>query len=623
METFYTCVHQIEFLRRARRPLLLSRHRFFGDDGSLRRRTLPRAAVRHALDSGGFNALRKHGRYLVSARQYAAEACRVAEECGSLDWCAAMDWVCEPFVRARTGRSVRYHQLRTVESLLELRSIAPGLPWVPVVQGWEEREYLECVALYLRNGVDLRAEPLVGVGSVCSRKGMGEAARIVRSLAELDLRLHVFGYSRRGLPDVLHYCASADSAAWSDHARRNNARLPGCAHRYRSDGAPLAADRYADPGCGGAHPPGRHGPRCAPSRRRGEPHHAAGEPSDCRNCLDYAEAWSDELVEMARAGAAPDAIARFWGLRPPSGEDVRRWLAEDPAEGQFPWERAAELRGDFEVALARVERMAGVEVGFEVSSHFVRAPGFPCADGAAAAPAAARDLPAAGEPLERFAPWAPPAPPGSTAARLPAPGRGPITPHAARLVGQRLAREAADAAGWWIDEEWLDAEGVWRSAAPAVEAALSAAPAALDVAARAEAEARSPAERARVLGALRDGALDGLWSIALAERPAWGLETRPDREASPEERARVRAGPPAPPEDVAFCRGLGAEHAALLRGVPRGGIVEALRAAGVGASTFRGAPWSRARADGVAAWREGLRAGGVRLSDPQVRSLLG
>ena len=221
METFFTSVHQVEFLARARRPLLLSRHRFSGEDGRSPRRTLPRSRVWWGLDSGGFNVLRKHGRYLVSARGYAEEACRYAEEVGSLAWCATMDWVCEPFVRERTRKSVRWHQMKTVESLLELRSLAPGLPWMPVIQGWELRDYLECVALYLRNGIDLRAEPVVGVGSVCSRQGMQEAALIVHALARLDLKCHVFGYKRSGLPDVLHSCVSADSAAWSRHARNN------------------------------------------------------------------------------------------------------------------------------------------------------------------------------------------------------------------------------------------------------------------------------------------------------------------------------------------------------------------------------------------------------------------
>lgn len=37
---------------------------------------------------------------------------------------------------ARTGLTVREHQERTIANFLELRRIAPGLPFIPVLQGW-------------------------------------------------------------------------------------------------------------------------------------------------------------------------------------------------------------------------------------------------------------------------------------------------------------------------------------------------------------------------------------------------------------------------------------------------------------------------------------------------------
>jgi hypothetical protein len=40
VETFYTSVHQADFLARARRPLLLSRHRLASEDGLRQRRSL-------------------------------------------------------------------------------------------------------------------------------------------------------------------------------------------------------------------------------------------------------------------------------------------------------------------------------------------------------------------------------------------------------------------------------------------------------------------------------------------------------------------------------------------------------------------------------------------------------
>ena len=44
--------------------------------------------------------------------------------------------MCEPFMLAKTGLTVAEHQARTVANYLELRSLAPELPFVPVLQGW-------------------------------------------------------------------------------------------------------------------------------------------------------------------------------------------------------------------------------------------------------------------------------------------------------------------------------------------------------------------------------------------------------------------------------------------------------------------------------------------------------
>jgi hypothetical protein len=100
--------------------------------------------------------------------------------------------------------------------------------FAPVLQGWQLPDYLRCVDLYQRAGVDLAAVPIVGVGSVCRRQGTKEAARIITALTERvpGIRLHGFGIKTTGLADYGHLLASADSMAWSYHARRR-APLPG------------------------------------------------------------------------------------------------------------------------------------------------------------------------------------------------------------------------------------------------------------------------------------------------------------------------------------------------------------------------------------------------------------
>jgi hypothetical protein len=220
---FYLGTHQAGWLATAGVPLFVSRRR-------LARRPLRRAAAPWALDSGAFTELSTHGRWDVSAADYAAEVRRWSEAPGGLRWAAVQDWMCEPAVLARTGLSVAEHQRRTVDSYLELRTLAPDLPWLPVLQGWVHGDYLRHLGAYARAGVDLAALPLVGLGSVCRRQETGMAEGLIRDLHGMGLRLHGFGFKLGGLRRAGRYLASADSMAWSFGARRS-APLPGCRHR--------------------------------------------------------------------------------------------------------------------------------------------------------------------------------------------------------------------------------------------------------------------------------------------------------------------------------------------------------------------------------------------------------
>src|SRR6185436_1359126 len=139
-------------------------------------------------------------------------------EIGGLEWVAPMDWMCEPFVLGKTGMDVRIHQVLTVQNFLRLRERLGPLV-VPVLQGWTRDDYLWCVGEYDHWGVDLWAEPVVGVGSVCRRQNTHEAARIFRSLSNLNL--HGFGVKVDGLESYGDCLTSADSMAWSYRARRS------------------------------------------------------------------------------------------------------------------------------------------------------------------------------------------------------------------------------------------------------------------------------------------------------------------------------------------------------------------------------------------------------------------
>lgn len=220
---FYLGTHQPQWLSRVDVPLFVSRARLAG------RKTFPRARTEWALDSGGFTEITRFGGWRITARQYAAEVQHFQDEIGAMDWAAPQDWMCETLALEATGLDVDAHIRRTVDNLVELRTIAPWLPIVPVVQGFALDDYRRCCDAYDTAGIDLARERIVGLGSVCRRQGTEEAASIVFGVAHHvpGIRLHGFGFKVGGIDLARHALASTDSMAWSFAARRKPP-LPGC-----------------------------------------------------------------------------------------------------------------------------------------------------------------------------------------------------------------------------------------------------------------------------------------------------------------------------------------------------------------------------------------------------------
>jgi len=242
---FLLGTHQPGWLARMDVPLFVS-------DRRLRTyRRLPVALGVWALDSGGFTELQTYGRWMTTPAEYAARVRRYVAQVGHLMWAAPQDWMCEPAVLAGgrigplrfagTGLSVAEHQARTVANLVQLRELAPDLPWIPVVQGWTPTQYTDCVRAYEVAGIDLTAEPLVGVGSVCRRQSTTDAEHILSSLHAAGVhRLHGFGFKTTGLARCAHLLVSADSLAWSYDAR-HRPPLPGCTRHTNCANCPRAA----------------------------------------------------------------------------------------------------------------------------------------------------------------------------------------------------------------------------------------------------------------------------------------------------------------------------------------------------------------------------------------------
>lgn len=207
-----------------------------------RYKALPRAVGAWACDSGGFTELSIHGRWTLSPQDYTRALKRYADEIGGLAWASPQDWMCEPQMLAATGLTVDEHQRRTVESVMELRAL--GAPVIPVLQGWSFGEYLQCIELYDRAHLDLRAEPVVGVGTICRRQMMTSALVTLGGLLWEGLRLHPFGFKATGLRGVFNLgyhlenerggrVVSSDSLAWSYNARRERP-LPECRGRHKN-----------------------------------------------------------------------------------------------------------------------------------------------------------------------------------------------------------------------------------------------------------------------------------------------------------------------------------------------------------------------------------------------------
>lgn len=251
---FFLGTHRPRWLTLTSAPLFIS-------DRILRTyKTLPSARGPWALDSGGFTELQKYGSWDhgPTPAEYAARVRRYRDEIGGqFCFAAPQDWMCEPIIISGgiangqrfvgTGLSVLAHQRRTVANFLHLRAIAPDLPFIPVLQGWTSADYLSCAHLYGDAGVDLAAEPTVGIGSVCRRQATGEAADIIAAVRDAipGIRLHGFGIKISGLAAYGSHLSSCDSMAWSMAARRE-ARLAGCTGHARCANCPRYAFRWRE-----------------------------------------------------------------------------------------------------------------------------------------------------------------------------------------------------------------------------------------------------------------------------------------------------------------------------------------------------------------------------------------
>lgn len=188
----------------------------------VRKRKKPVGSREWILDSGAFRELEQFGNYRHSPEEYAAEVNRLAALNPGLIACVSQDWMCEPFILRKTGLTVEEHQRRTIERYDAISALV-SIYVMPVLQGDMVWEYLANIDQY---GDRLRPGMYVGVGSVCKRNTNPRYILAILSAIKArrpDLKLHGFGVKTTSLAnaEIRALLESADSMAWSYHARKN------------------------------------------------------------------------------------------------------------------------------------------------------------------------------------------------------------------------------------------------------------------------------------------------------------------------------------------------------------------------------------------------------------------
>lgn len=199
----------------------------------LRKRKSAFTAQDWIMDSGAFTELSRDqdvdaagnlipNDYRHDVAAYANQIARWKDN-GNLLAAVSQDYMCEQFILDKTGMTVQEHQRLTIERYDEILRCDTGVYIMPVLQGYEPKDYASHVRQY---GSRLGARAWVGVGSVCKRNGnisAIESVLLAIKHVRPDLRLHGFGLKTTALSSGLvnQLLETADSMAWSYNARKN------------------------------------------------------------------------------------------------------------------------------------------------------------------------------------------------------------------------------------------------------------------------------------------------------------------------------------------------------------------------------------------------------------------
>lgn len=169
----------------------------------------------------------------LPVKKYASIATEMAKQV-NLVAIVTQDYMCEPIVLRKRKATVKSQQIKTIRRydllLKELSSQGNQTYLLPVLQGYEPKEYIDCMRMY---GSRLKPKAWVGVGTICKRNGSPQVIlKILQAIKSKrpDLRLHGFGLKIKSLalPQIQDLLYSADSAAASLAGGRGARKYAGC-----------------------------------------------------------------------------------------------------------------------------------------------------------------------------------------------------------------------------------------------------------------------------------------------------------------------------------------------------------------------------------------------------------
>jgi len=161
---YFLGTHHTHWLQKTSTPLFISFRQL------KKRKKLIRSKGKWALDSGAFSEIQDHGKWKNSSEEYAYKVQSFHEQIGNLKWASIQDWICSPMALKKTGLSIRQHQKRTINSYCTLTKLAKNISWIPILQDWDIKSYLNHIKMYEAEGISLEKEKIVGVGSIAVRQ---------------------------------------------------------------------------------------------------------------------------------------------------------------------------------------------------------------------------------------------------------------------------------------------------------------------------------------------------------------------------------------------------------------------------------------------------------------------